>query len=239
MPDPRPPTARRRHDRSDQRCSATGDSHARNLFCRGRSVSASCSPRRRGRRRAVHRARAGQPRRPRARHGSVESSTRVAVARPHIAPGAMHFDVRHHPDHRVGIGGRGVEQRAVGFGQRGRRRDDEDHRRRRFAGRQLGRLDERVLGQPFAQCRDHATDPGQPRPGHQDHVAALHGRRTQPRPDRRHHCVDCVCCAFCGDCAAACLVGHAELPTFDHSRSEPLTMSAPQARCRPATGPRL
>ncbi len=160
---------------------------------------------------------------------------RFAVGGQDIMPSAVHVDLRHGADHGVGIGGRRVQQRAVGFGQRGRRRDDEHHRRRRLAGHQIGRLDERVLGQSFAQCRGHAADPGQPRPGHQDHIAARSDRRTEPRPDRRYQCIDCF---FFSDRVISYLIGHAELPALDHSRSEPLTMSAPQAPCKPATGPR-
>ena len=156
----------------------------------------------------------------------------LTVAGQDLFPVAVHVDLGHHADHRVGVRRRGVEQRAVGLGQRGRRRDHEHHRRRRFAGLQVRRLDELRVGQPFAQRGDDAGHPGQPRPGDQHGVEPVDARRVESGPDRGDHRV------HLGNRVVAWLLGHTAPPTFVHSRSEPLTMSAPQARWAPVTGPR-
>ena len=105
----------------------------------------------------------------------------------HLAPVAVRVDLRHHPDDEIGVVGRQIDERTVGFGQRGDCGHGEHHRGRSLRRAQFVGLDVRVLGQPLPQRVDHAGGPRQPRAGHQHDVAAVHARRAQAGVDRRHH----------------------------------------------------
>ena len=61
-----------------------------------------------------------------------------------VAPGAVHIDLADHPDHRVGVSGRCIQQVGVRSGQRGGGRHDEHHRGRGVPGTKVGGFDERV-----------------------------------------------------------------------------------------------
>ncbi|KFC56693.1 hypothetical protein FF22_00882 [Mycobacterium tuberculosis] len=159
----------------------------------------------------------------------------VAVTGKHVTPAAVHVDLGHHSYHRIGVLRGGVQQHAIGFGQRGCRGNNEHHRHRRIAGSQLCRLDEPTLRQPFGQCRAHTANPGQPRTGHQHHLAAVDDRQTQPGKPRRDRCHQLVhpgrvitSRADHDDFRYRC---RGMPPASDHSRRDPRAISAPHVRC--------
>ena len=150
--------------------------------------------------------------------GSARRQQRT-VGGQHVAPVAVRVDLRHHPDHQVGVLGRQIDQGAIGFGHRRNRRHHEHHRCGGIGRTQLVGLDEGALGHAFAQCGDQAGGAGQPRSGHQHDIAALHARRVQARIDRRDQ----------GVRQRDRIVGHPGR-ALRRRRSEPREISAAQLR---------
>ncbi len=97
------------------------ESHARNLFRRAPSESASCAETVSANSSTIGSPRSGAAAAP--TQGSPAIARRVrgehlAVGGKHVAPRAMHVDLGDHPDQHIGVLGRGVQQRAIGLGQR-------------------------------------------------------------------------------------------------------------------------
>ena len=98
------------------------------------------------------------------------------VDRQHLAPVAVRVDLRHHADDQIGVFGREIDQRTIGFGQRSNRGHHEHHRGGGVGGAQFVGLDKGVFGQPLSQHVDKARGARQPRARDEHHIAALHTR---------------------------------------------------------------